>query len=116
LLVNAELPHIFQFASEHPQGKHVRKNVHEAAVHEHVRNDLKRFEHFRCEEVEPEEIDKIKRGGGLRHDGGQKHEPVDDHEVLYYRRQNAEPGRAVLLHAREGRAAKGESHTFKANG
>ena len=39
-------PEIFQYVSEHKQGKHVEKNMKDATVHEHIRDKLIRFEQF----------------------------------------------------------------------
>ena len=33
-------PNIFQYRTKHPQRKHVTENVHEASMHEHVRDEL----------------------------------------------------------------------------
>ena len=45
-------PHLFEYATEHPYGKHVEKQMGEPAMHEHVRNQLCGVEVFGKEEMQ----------------------------------------------------------------
>ncbi len=41
-------PYAFQNPAKHPQGKHIKEQVHETSMHEHVRGKLVRPEIFRA--------------------------------------------------------------------
>ena len=74
-------PYLLEDASEHPHGKHVEKHVQEAAVHEHVGDELCGVEPVGQDEVQPQvvaQVDAIAFGGQR----GQIHQHVDDKQVL----------------------------------
>ena len=83
---------IFDQRAEHPQGEHIRKEVDEVTVHEKVGHQLVGLEVHRFRVVETQvkvEPDAQDIGGG---DIGQKHEPVDDQQVLNHLGHHAKAG------------------------
>ncbi|MCU0335575.1 MAG: hypothetical protein MUF62_11145 [Chitinophagaceae bacterium] len=99
-------PYIFQHAAEQPEAKHVEKQVHEAAVHEHVGEQLPGPEQGAVKLVQGKGVGYGAHAYGqialghhtIESELRQKHDGVDDDEILYDNRQYLKPAGAELCH------------------
>jgi hypothetical protein len=49
-------PVVLEYASEHPQGEHIEKNMFKSAMEEHIRDQLMRAEKDRTDFMQREEV------------------------------------------------------------
>ena len=103
-------PYLLHHAAEHPQGEHVEQYVREAAVHEHVCEQLVEVEVAGEEEVQPQHVVEV-CAHPPEHYQRQKHQGVDYQQILGYGR-NSEHTRIVLSsYTNVGKSTKNIRHT-----
>ena len=74
-------PHIFECVTEHPQGEHVEKQMFKVAVHKHVSDDLVRLEIGGHEKMQSQNAVQIDVEA-IQGESGQKHQNVDNQQIL----------------------------------
>ncbi len=100
-------PQVFQNAAKHPEGKHIAENMEEAAMHEHMGEQLPGLKQGRKHMVQGKSVGNPanawrKVATGVEAVNGQlcqKDQPVYDEQVFYDNGQDLEPARTKFSHA-----------------
>lgn len=83
-------PDIFQDAAEHPQGKHIEKDVLNGPMHEQVRNELVRMKKFRLPVMQGKKYFELVVKNTFADPLREKYKDIDDNKILYDRWQDLE--------------------------
>jgi len=89
-------PNVLYCVAKHPQGEHVEEQMLEVGVHEHVGEQLVEPEVAGLEEMKAKDFRQVDVEP-VQGESGQKHQDIDNQQVLHHGRQHPETGWTVLF-------------------
>jgi hypothetical protein len=75
-------PEIFEHAAKHPERQHVKKDVSQTPMHEHVGDDLMGSKVHRMYIVQSEQVFQVETGIVRENTLGKKHQEINNYKIL----------------------------------